>query len=242
MVESGNAVALMGNHEFNLLAYHSLDHEGMPLREHSEKHARQIHATMESFAAHQDEFQDFLSWIRGLPLTFENEELRAVHACWSEQAVCNLEGKSFLDDAFLIASCTEEAVKRDVELLLKGPEVDLPPGVTHTTCDGAVRTEMRVQWWGRDDRPTTISELAVPPGAVVSDQIIPQKLLASVPNLPLGGKPVFFGHYWLRPDAPKAPLAPGICCLDFSVANNGPLVAYRWDGNPALRESNFISA
>jgi len=241
MVETGNAVALMGNHEFNLLAYHSENHEGRPLRKHSEKHAKQIKITMDSFAGHEGEFQDILSWIKGLPLSFENEEIRAVHACWSEESIRNLQGQSFHDHEFLIASCTEgNSLKRDVELILNGPEIDLPPGVTHTTSDGAVRTEMRIQWWGRNDRIRTISDLAVPPGSVVSDQIVPLDILGDVPNLALGGKPVFFGHYWLRPDAPKAPLAPGICCLDFSVADGGPLVAYRWDGDPSLPESNFI--
>ena len=241
MVDAGNAIALMGNHEFNLVAYHSLNHEGKPLRAHSETHARQIRATMDSFAGHESELQDFLSWIKGLPMTFEGEDIRAVHACWSETSIQALQGMSFHDHECLIASCTPGShVHRDVELLLKGPEIELPPAVTHTTSDGAVRTEMRVQWWGRDDRAKTISELAVPPGSIVSDQIVPLELLSDVPNLPLGGKPVFFGHYWLRPDSAKAPLAPGICCLDFSVADGGPLVAYRWDGNPSLSAANFV--
>ena len=52
-------------------------------------------------------------------------------------------------------------------------------------------------------------------------------------------KPVFVGHYWME-GAPK-PLATNIGCLDYSVAKlGGKLVAYRWDGAPALDEKNVV--
>ena len=50
--------------------------------------------------------------------------------------------------------------------------------------------------------------------------------------------PVFFGHYWLRADAP-AVLAPNVACLDYSVAKGGMLIAYRWDGEHQLSSSKF---
>tara|TARA_A100001015_G_scaffold179280_1_gene199318 strand:- start:61 stop:258 length:198 start_codon:yes stop_codon:yes gene_type:complete len=36
MVRAGNALSVMGNHEFNALAYHT-EVDGMPLRPHSKK-------------------------------------------------------------------------------------------------------------------------------------------------------------------------------------------------------------
>ena len=38
-------------------------------------------------------------------------------------------------------------------------------------------------------------------------------------------KPVFIGHYWLAPSAPKDPLTAMVACLDYSVGKGGPLVA-----------------
>jgi len=54
--------------------------------------------------------------------------------------------------------------------------------------------------------------------------------------------PVFFGHYWR--DLKKHRLevqAEQICCLDYSVAKGGRLVAYRWEGEKTLRNDHFES-
>jgi len=48
---------------------------------------------------------------------------------------------------------------------------------------------------------------------------------------------VFVGHYWLT-GTPK-PLTNNVACTDYSVAKGGKLVAYRWDGEPSLREEKF---
>ena len=53
------------------------------------------------------------------------------------------------------------------------------------------------------------------------------------------GKPVFFGHYWLkgRPEI----TAPNAGCLDFSVAKEGYLTAYRWSGERDLTKNSLVS-
>ena len=51
MVQSGKALAVMGNHEFNALAFHTPDGEGGWLRPHTEKNTDQHQAFL-------DEFQD----------------------------------------------------------------------------------------------------------------------------------------------------------------------------------------
>jgi len=51
------------------------------------------------------------------------------------------------------------------------------------------------------------------------------------------GKPTFIGHYWL--DGTPAVLSAGTACVDYSIAKGGKLVAYRWDGEPALDDSCF---
>ena len=52
-------------------------------------------------------------------------------------------------------------------------------------------------------------------------------------------KPVFFWHCWMteRPDR----LAPKVACVDYSVGKGGPLVAYRWSGEPELLGENFVA-
>ena len=54
-------------------------------------------------------------------------------------------------------------------------------------------------------------------------------------------KPVFFGHYWLREENPYLQ-SQNVCCLDFSVAKEGMLVAYRFNNEKKLNENNFVIA
>lgn len=50
--------------------------------------------------------------------------------------------------------------------------------------------------------------------------------------------PVFFGHYWMKG---KLELQkPNVCCLDYSVAKGGVLVAYRWNGEQELNEGGLV--
>ena len=69
---------------------------------------------------------------------------------------------------------------------------------------------------------------------------------AALPELPIpahahvepSAEPVFFGHYWLT-GAPSLLTARAVC-VDYSVGNGGPLVAYRFDGEPDLVADHFV--
>jgi hypothetical protein len=50
---------------------------------------------------------------------------------------------------------------------------------------------------------------------------------------------VFFGHYWLK-DRPEI-TAPNAACLDFSVAKQGYLTAYRWSGELNLTKNSLVA-
>ncbi len=52
-------------------------------------------------------------------------------------------------------------------------------------------------------------------------------------------RPVFFGHYWLLQPHP-AIMRSNICCLDFSVAKEGALMAYRFDGEQVLDPGKLV--
>ena len=51
-------------------------------------------------------------------------------------------------------------------------------------------------------------------------------------------KPVFFGHYWLE-GTPKLQTS-GHVCVDYSAGKGGPLVAYRFDGQPDLSPEGLV--
>ena len=51
--------------------------------------------------------------------------------------------------------------------------------------------------------------------------------------------PVLFGHYWWRKESAE-PINPLATCLDYSVAKNGVLRAYRWDGETEIDGTKFV--
>ena len=122
-----------------------------------------------------------------------------------------------------------------IEAILKGPEAELPDGLSFVTGD-EVRHEARTRWWDAD--AVTFSESAIvdtktrpllPHTAVAADLRFGYK----------GDKPVFIGHYWMS--GPHERQAPRVACVDYSVGKGGPLVAYRWRGEQELLRSHFVS-
>lgn len=242
MVEQDAALAVMGNHEFNALAFHTPhpEVEGEFLRPHTEKNKRQHAATTTQFDA--DELQSALDWFATLPTSLELEELRVVHACWSEaqRAVIRdaLPEQGRLTVEFLKrATRPGDDVFHAVECLLKGPELPLPAGVTVQDKEGNQRRRIRIRWFEAADGQTWRT-YSLPVKRELSEDPIP----ADAPAVPYAAdeRPVFVGHYWL-PDRTPAPLTPNVACLDYSVAKNGMLCAYRFDGERTLRADRFVA-
>ncbi len=82
MVDAGNAIAIMGNHEYNALAYSMKDVDGNYIRRHNEKNDKQHKHTLEQFNGYEGEWNQYLEWFTTLPLYLDFDNLRAVHACW----------------------------------------------------------------------------------------------------------------------------------------------------------------
>lgn len=92
MVDNGTAIALMGNHEYNALCFH-YPTEGGHLRKHLIKNIVQHYETLKQFQNRQDEYEEYLEWFKTLPLFYETENFRAVHACWDEKIIDFLKAK-----------------------------------------------------------------------------------------------------------------------------------------------------
>lgn len=240
MVGAGEAIALMGNHELNALHYHRRGPDDQPLRPHTQDKRHQHAATLDQFDGRKDEWKDWLCWFAQLPLYFETDGFRAVHACWSSAHIADIRGRSLQDDAFVAAASDKSCAEgRALEILLKGPELELPHGLTFTDKDGRERNSMRVRWWGLAERDHTYASLVMPPGAPAPEGSIAREALAGFPNYPTDEKPVFCGHYWLPHGRDIAPLAANIVCLDYSAGKEGSLVACRWNGT--LQTSHFVA-
>jgi hypothetical protein len=235
MLAGGHALAVMGNHEVNAIAFSTPDprRPGEYLRPHRPEkvggHATFLAEYRDRPADHAEVVEFFLT----LPLVLElpGADLRVVHACWSPRHVQLLRehplaaGGDRITREFLVEAREHGSPAHQViETLLKGPEVPLAADF-HFPIEGSVRRKARYRWWASGpadaparrllpwDRPMPLAPIDPP----------------SVPDVPSpDGVPVFFGHYWMRPDDGPPPVAPNWACLDLSVARGGALAAYRW--------------
>ncbi len=88
MIDAGTARAVMGNHEFNALLYHTIGSNGKWLRPHNEKNTDQHQATLDQIALSDPaEWKDWLEWMLELPLWLDPGSCRVVHAAWDDAAV-----------------------------------------------------------------------------------------------------------------------------------------------------------
>jgi hypothetical protein len=242
MIDDGAALSVMGNHEFNAIAYHTPDGNGGYLRPRNDKNTGQHQAFLSEFADKPDEWAATIDWFKTLPLWLELEGLRVVHACWDPIQIARI-SKNYGDDARLTEELLRDASQhgtwqyRAIETLLKGKEIRLPEGAYfHDKYDNR-RHEIRVRWWGN--------------GKTYKDVYMgPESAVTHIPDDPIEGgdhlveyghdeKPVFLGHYWMEGE--PEPLAPNIACLDYSVASpGGKLVAYRWNGESVIQPDGYV--
>ena len=241
MVDNGKAIALMGNHEYNALCFHIQETEGGHLRKHLIKNIIQHYETLKQFQNRQEEYEDYLDWFKTLPLFYENDKFRAVHACWDIKQIEYL--RQSLDQNKLTDDLIYQSVKKGTPLnlaiddTLKGKEIIMPDNLYFTDNDGAKRTEIRIKWW-EDPLNTNYKSLSVEPIEGLPEKLVDSALLQSAYYYKENEKPVFFGHYWLK--GSPAIYRNNVCCLDFSVAKHGHLAAYRLDEDYKLCNNKFI--
>jgi hypothetical protein len=241
MVESENAIALMGNHEYNALCFHFQETEGGHLRKHLIKNIIQHYETLKQFQNRQAEYEEYLDWFKTLPLFHETSNFKAVHACWDNANIEYLRKK--LIDCRLNDELIYESVKKGNELnvaieqTLKGKELKLPNGISFQDKDGTVRTDLRIKWW---DNPVgmTYKSCSVEPIDNLPDFPINESQIQALRLTGSGDKMTFFGHYWLKGEPTF--FKENICCLDFSIAKGGKLVAYRLNDENVLDMRNIV--
>lgn len=242
MVETDSAIALLGNHEYNALCFHYENKLGGHLRKHNIKNIGQYYSTLEQFKGRQAEYEEYLKWFMTLPLYYEGENFKAVHACWDNETIEYLRRR--LDDDRLTKELLKESIQKGGDLFqavnqtLKGKEIPLPDGGTFLDKDGNERRNIRIKWW-EDPLLATYKSISVVPRDDLPEETIDVDELNSSRYYRNGDKKVFFGHYWLRGE--PSVYRDNVCCLDYSVAKGGKLVAYRLGEEKVLTADNFVA-
>jgi hypothetical protein len=246
MVDAGSARIIMGNHEYNAIAWHTPDpaRPGEFLRPHGGALGaknRHQHAAFLAEVEHQPQLhQEIIDWFMTIPLWLDAPGFRVVHACWHDGYMDELRPQLTADlqltpETVVAASRKGSAEYRTVEGLLKGLELSLPEGHFFHDKDGVTRYEVRTRWW--DESALTYRALAMMPER--ERHALPELSVASQDlHRYAGDKPVFFGHYWMT----GTPIlqTPMAACVDYSAGKGGDLVAYRWDGERVLDGEKFL--
>lgn len=257
MVDAGAALAIMGNHELNAIAWHTPDANkpGEFLRPHhgerwGDKNRKQ-HAAFLAQVEHDPELhEELVDWFLTLPLWLELDALRVVHACWHAPSMKLLSDEGigrFLTRELMAAATVEPTDKAEkdnlnpsvfkaVEALTKGIEIPLPKPHTFVDKDGHTRDRVRTRWW--DVSATTYRQLALlsdEERAALPEIDVPVHAKVDMPT----HKPIFFGHYWMT--GTPQPQSSAAACVDYSAGKGGPLVAYRWNAGETLDATRFVS-
>jgi hypothetical protein len=260
-VRAGNAHIVMGNHEFNALAWDTHTADGIDwCRPHNEKNREQHEAFLKFLTDEQR--REALEWFLSIPLWLELPGLNVVHACWDQEAMDRIRatlGGPYLrgDHDIQEASLEGNSLYEDIETILKGPEIllddlGLPP---YFDKGDHVRHKARANWWHRK-RNTQRQLINIPAGTMTAlepstpypDLDDTREFSMHVPNYH-GDVPVIFGHYWRQwsdeddwQEGAHIGWERGRLCVDFSAGKEGPLVAYRFsEGETEFHPRNFVA-
>lgn len=244
MWDHGNAQVVMGNHEFNAIAFHT-PVEGGFLRPHNERTEKQIKATLDQFAGNRQQFHYYLEWFRQLPFFLEFDNFRVVHACWDPGLISDYQRiyqSNQLNDEVLHGVRERGSfAHRFVERLTTGLNLELPEGQHVVGRDGFLRRRFRVHFW--DDNADTYNDIVFQPDPLpehIRSQPLSDADRRHLVYYDLQEKPLLIGHYWLH--GQPALMTPNIACLDYSAVNQGRLVAYRMQcGDSRLYPERFVA-
>ncbi|MCP3850784.1 MAG: metallophosphoesterase [Gammaproteobacteria bacterium] len=247
MIDNEFALAIMGNHEYNAIAYATADIDKKKyLREHSVKNDKQHQAFLDEYPFKSLDYMEVIEWFKTLPLWLELDGLRVVHAGWNQDCMDRISAKTTnqkINDEFLQLSAIKETQEYlDIEEILKGKELPLPKGLGFKDKDGNKRNNIRVRWWDKSAKSynkiffgTDSDKEKIP------DVRLSGKDLESIKGYASSEPPVFIGHYWLNEENMESRTA-NIACLDYSIAKpGGRLTAYRFKGEQKIENEHFVS-
>lgn len=262
MVDAGTARMVLGNHEFNAMAYATEWPEGSgrflrphddPTNRWSAKNEKQHRAFLEQVRG--DDRVRYVDWFWTQPLWLDLGDIRVVHACWHSDSMDMLRRELGGDRLTSVqqlrrASTEGDPVYEAVETLLKGPEISLTHygQAAYRDKDGISRGRARVQWWnGGAYTLRGVAEMSS--GFTQADGTA----YPALPDIEVAAEDrsfvysdqilVFYGHYW-RSGEPEhgKDWTDYTACVDFSAVKGGKLTAYRWSGEKRVLPENFVSA
>jgi len=243
MVENGNALAILGNHELNAIIYHLKDKEGGMFVKEPRRYFLSLFKTINEYSLYSIEWNEHLKWMRSLPLYLDLGDIRIVHACWMDNAIeivdsIREKGKIRKKIFRKIQRNTDSDLTKSIWLLTKGVNLKMPADLRIVNNKGISPRSIRMRWWEKP-HDKTFKQMSFESKFELPAYTIPREILPQTYPYPDDAPILFFGHF-CRGKGPYI-VKPNVCCVDSCVTGTKKLLAYRWDGEKELSEKNIIS-
>lgn len=242
MVENGDALAILGNHELNAIIYNLKDKEGFRFVKEPHKYFLSLFKTINEYSLNSLEWKQHLKWMRSLPLYLDLGDIRIVHACWSDKAIeivdsIREDGKIRKKTFKKIQRNSDSELNQSIWLLTKGVNLKMPGDLKIVNNKGISPRSFRTRWWEKPANKT-FKQMSFESKFELPSYTIPYEILPKTYPYPKDSPIVFFGHY-CRGKGPHI-LKPNVCCVDSCVTGSKTLLAYQWDGEKQLSEKKLI--
>ncbi|QZE14600.1 metallophosphoesterase [Halosquirtibacter laminarini] len=242
MCKAETAYAIIGNHEFALMVWHSFKGQDLLKPDFVEKSGRMCKSTRLAFKEEQKHLKEYMKWLRTVPMYLELDGFRIVHAAWSDEAISKWNffhqeeklKKSKIRSLVLDHQDTMKALS----FLLNGPKMVLPSDMKIYCNHGLNRKEFRIKWWIKE-LPNSFKELCFEGKFSLPDYTIPKELLPEIetynPSAPL----VFCGHY-CRAEGAQI-LSNNVVCVDSCISYSSILTAYQQGEGQDVGQDHLIT-
>jgi len=252
MVEHGSAKAILGNHEYYVISFYSINPlTQRPFKKHTPELLEYRRAFTRDYPLGSKAADDIINWLKSLPLFLEIGGFRVAHAAWNEEIITQLQqriGKKGLlsTDDWQEALTEGTSLKIAVTTLLQGVYISMPELIqpsTNPAPPSHLSKHYRLYWWKTQFSAWKHILCAKKYLKRFEDMPVPANLLTQY-NYDAQQPPLFLGHYWFT-GTPKL-IQKNLACVDYSACVGGELTAYVWnqDDQPhkkGLREDRFVS-
>ena len=152
LVSSHYAHCLLGNHEFNAIGWATKLKGGQWARPHSAHNFKQHKSFLEAVGEGSKQHIYWINWFKKLPFFIDFESVCALHACWDKQTLKAIEpylndDHSLKEEHWVNVFDPNHKLFELCEILLEGPEYELPKGEFFFDTAGEMRVKKRSKWW-----------------------------------------------------------------------------------------------
>lgn len=238
MVESGNAQAIIGNHELNVIAMGTKKPDGEPIIPHSEIPLKVNAGFIKDYPLGSDEYEDIVNWFKSLPVYIDLPDFRVVHACWDDEQIEVLDryledDNSLGDKAMGAYRNMDQDFLQAMRAVIIGPFYRLDDDMIFEDFNGKSTQYARILWWSPSGTPDEVIDFQGRPLDEDTSSKLAMKEKLKM-DFMKSSKPTFIGHYYLP--GPARELSNDIIGLDFREQ----VTAYRWNGPKEEGQNEFV--